>query len=42
MINLNDKLSLEGYGLLLLNDVLTITKTIKSLTGFSVEWRYKG
>lgn len=30
MIRLNDKLNLEGYGLLLLNNQLTITKTIKN------------
>ena len=30
MIRLNDKLNLEGYGLLLLNNKLTITKTIKN------------
>lgn len=30
MINLNDKLNLEGYGLLLLDNELTITKTIKN------------
>ena len=30
MINLNDKLSLEGYGLLLQNNELTITKTLQN------------
>ena len=30
MIRLDDKLNLEGYGLLLLNNKLTITKTIKN------------
>ena len=30
MIRLSDKLNLEGYGLLLLNNQLTITKTIKN------------
>ena len=30
MININDKLSLEGYGLLLQNNELTITKTLQN------------
>ena len=30
MINLSDKLNLEGYGLLLQNNELTITKTLKN------------
>ena len=30
MINLNDKLNLEGYGLLLQNNELTITKTLQN------------